>query len=188
MYKTNSMLDNLPTFPHAFTKEQQDAKIRRMCDDNYMRFVGWDQGGYMGTCAKQYFSKDTIDMISKKVTELTMGVDKENRPIIVPDEQICNVMSQVFISNKPKIGDIYTVFIIPDSAPRNDVQLMIDRTIEIITNNIKTTLGMDQWNQSLSIWDTVLGDFNRQGIQQTPRGFAKINRKHPKKMFFFENY
>ena len=35
-----------------------------------------------------------------------MGVDKHNRPIIVPDKTICNVMSTVYANYRPETGDV----------------------------------------------------------------------------------
>ena len=61
-------------------------------DSNFMRYVGYSENN---DCIKKFFSQETINLISRKVTELTMGVNPENRPIVVPDSTISNIMSNV---------------------------------------------------------------------------------------------
>ncbi len=146
------------------------------CQFNYMKHVGWAQTVIDEPCYNSLFTEDTIRNISKQITKLTLGVDKDNRPIVVPDETICSVMSNVYDSRQPEVGDIHTRYIIPKSGPVNQVQVMIDRTIEIITSQIKNEFGMRQWNESLSIWDTVLGDFNSAGLRRHSQ--IKIRRKN----------
>lgn len=180
------IIDDLPEFPHVVTQSQQGKKVQEATNDNYMRYIGYGAASVLEPCSQKCFSLDTINMIGKKVTELTMGI--ANRPIVVPQEQIANVLSQMFLTNRPKTGDIYTRYNIPDSAPRDDIQEIINKTIEFITNDIKVNLGMDKANEDLTIWDTVLGDFNRRNLQQVPKGFAKLKKKRPQTMFFFENY
>jgi hypothetical protein len=168
--------------------ENRNNYIRSVCDQNNLRFVGWSQNRLTTGCLDELFSCETVDTISRKVTELTMGVGENDRPIVVPDCTICSVMSDVYINQRPKTGDIYSRYIIPDSGLRNDVQQIIDKTIEIITSNIKNSLGMERNNSKLSIWTTVYGEGNPHGLQQTSHGSAKINHNRPMSMFFFSNY
>ena len=65
------------------------TKLNEICNLNKMRHVGYTESN---DCIKKYFSQPTVNMISKKCTELLMGVDPQNRRIIVPDDIICNVM------------------------------------------------------------------------------------------------
>lgn len=149
-----------------------------ICDDDKMRYVGWDYQLDYNTSYQYFFSPNTVRMISNKITQLLQGVDSKGRSIMVPDDKICHVMSQVYDSHSPKIGDIHTRFVIPDKEPRDDVQTMINRTIEIIVNDVKVNLGMIECNSKLSIWDaTLLGDFNRQGLRQYPP--IKLREKRP---------
>lgn len=153
------------------------------CDYNYLRYAGWSEDNY---CIKKYFSKDTVRLISKKVTELTKGVDPKNRSIIVPDENICKVMDGVFQGFRPAIGDIFTRYIIPNDEQTDLVQSMIDQTIEIITNHIRGNIGIDENNFKLSAWVQVYGDFNPHNLTQTPP--IKILGKRPATMQFNMNY
>jgi hypothetical protein len=158
-------------------------------DDNYTRFVGWSQslGCANGTDGlNEYYSPTTVKTISYKLTELLMGVDKDNRPIIVPDQTIINVMNEVENSFKPETGDIYTRYTIPSRQTTDMVQDMISQTIEIIYKDISNNLGMIENNNSLSIWTTVYGDFNAHGLRQHSQ--IKVRENRPQRMAFNMNY
>jgi len=177
-----------PFVPLDMNLVEQESIIRKYCDQNSMRFVGWNKNWRSTGCLNELFSCSTVNTISRKVTELTMGIGEDDRPIVVPTETICSVMSEVFISQRPKVGDIYSRYIIPDSGLRNDVQEIIQKTIEIIYSNIKNSLGMEKCNSKLTIWDSVLGEGNNRGLQAISRGDVKIRHKRPQSMFFFSNY
>lgn len=153
------------------------------CDLNYIRYVGWDEST---DCFRQLFSKETLKTISKKVTELTRGVDKLNRPIIVPDERICEVIDGVHRGYRPPTGDIYSRYNIPNDQQASMVQDIIDQTIEVITNHIRNEIGMEQENQKLSAWVQVYGDFNTHGLRQFPP--IKVKERRANVMQFNMNY
>jgi hypothetical protein len=151
-------------------------------DENFTRFVGWNET-YQSI--PQYFSQNTINTISKKVSELTRGVHPKNKIIIVPDEQIAQVMDTVFRYYRPQTGDIYSRYIIPNDA-RNDINYLVDQVIEIITNHIVNEYGMVEANNKLSAWVQVYGDFNTHNLTQTPP--IKTRGKRPAVMQFNMNY
>lgn len=153
------------------------------CDYNYLRYAGWSESN---ECIRSYFSKDTVALISKKVTELTKGLDKKNRSIIVPDQTICQVMDGVYRTYTPSIGDIYSRYIIPNNEQENRVQAMIDQTIEILVSNIRSEYGMTEWNQSLSAWVQVYGNFNPHNLRA--HDIIKVKGKRPSVMQFNMNY
>jgi hypothetical protein len=155
----------------------------QMCDFNYLRYVGWEQNN---ACFKKYFSEQTINIISRKVTELTMGVDPYNRKIIVPRERICEVMDGVYKNFRPSTADIYSRYNIPNDDQVDLVQSMIDQTIEIITDFIRNEIGIEENNKKLSAWIQLYGDFNIGGLRQTP--IIKIREKRPAVMQFNMNY
>lgn len=159
------------------------ACSEQTCDLNYKRHVGWDEGNF---CIREFFSPKTVAMISKKVTELTLGVDPKNRPIIVPNARICEVMSSIFWNFRPATGDIFTRYIVPNNEQDNMVQTMIDQTIEVITSHIRNELGIVEENQKLSAWVQVLGDFNTHNLRQFPP--IKTREKRPSPMLFNMNY
>lgn len=165
------------------TVQQSTNVCGELCNNNYYKYVGWQDSN---ESIKKYFSPDTVKLISRKVTELLQGVDPKNRPIIVPNKSICNIMSSVFDNFRPQTGDIYSRYIIPSQKQQNCVQNMIDQVIEIIVTEVKTELGFQQCNAKLTAWVQVYGNFNKWGLQQTPK--IKTQEKRPNPMEFNMNY
>ena len=138
-------------------------------------------------CLRQFFSQNTIDIISYKVTELLMGVDPQNRKIIVPNQTILNIMDSVYTNFRPQTGDIFTRFTMPTGFNSDDyINNMIDQTIEIIYSEVKNNLEIEENNKKLSVWTTVLGNFNDNGLRSFPP--IKILNKHPAHMQINMNY
>lgn len=154
-----------------------------LADFNYLRHVGWSENNQS---FRDYFSEKTINIISKKVSELTKGVDPLNRTIIVPKKRIAEVMDGVYNNFRPSTGDIYSRYIIPNDDQYNMVQSMIDQTIGIITDYITSELGMIQANEKLSAWVQVYGDFNPHNLTQTPP--IKTRQRRPATMQYHMNY
>ena len=153
---------------------------KEICDSNFMKYVGWEQSN---DCIKEYFSPSNINFISNKITELTMGID----PIKVPDKNICSVMSSVQDSFRPATGDIHTRYIVPSGmSPQSYVEQMINQVIQIISSEIRTSLGMEEYNKTLTVWTTLLGDFNEKGLRS--HAPIKILEKRPNPMEFNMNY
>jgi hypothetical protein len=160
-------------------------------DENFTRFVGWSETDPFSDTVlsgtQRFFSQDTVNIISAKVTELTMGVHERNIPIKVTDNVISHVMSNVYSNFRPPTGDIHSRYIIPTKeGPYSYIQEMIDRTIEIIVSDLKNSFGMRYNNESLSIWTTVYGDFNAHKLRQ--HAPIKVVNKRPDPMQFFQNY
>jgi len=152
-----------------------------VCDFNYIRYVGWQEPSPE---IKGYFSQDTINKISKAVSQLTRGVDKKGRTILVPDSTICKIMDSVYQNYQPPVGDIHSRYIIP--AKQNMVRSMVDQCVEIIVSGIRLQTEMQDANSKLSAWVQVMGDFNPHGLRQFPP--IKTLEKRPATMQFFENY
>ena len=154
-----------------------------ICDDNYIKHVGY----FPNNCIKEYFNAKTVKLISNKITQLTLGVDENNRPIIVPNKTICKIMNDIYNTYKPPTGDIYSRYNVSSGiTSENYVQNMIDQVIEIIVSDIKNNLEMEENNRKLSIWTTVYGDFNEHQLRQHPP--IKIRNKRPASMQFNMNY
>jgi hypothetical protein len=154
-----------------------------LCDSNKMRYVGWEGNEQID----KYFSLDTRKTISRKVTELTMGVDPNNKPIVVPDSTICNVLSQIYDAFRPATGDIYSRYIVPaGTGCASYTEDMIQQTIEILVEDIRTNIGMEENNKKLTVWTSVYGDFNAHGLRQHPP--IKTLHKRPNPMEFHMRY
>jgi hypothetical protein len=155
------------------------------CNDNFTRYVGYSYGNDDG-CIQKFYSQETVEIISHKVSELLQGVHPEGKKLIVPNKIICGMMSAVQDTYRPPTGDIYSRYIIPSGKGASDyVQDMIDQVIEIIVTQAKTHYEMDECNRKLTVWNTVLGDFNPVGLQS--HSFIKINEKKAP-MLFNMNY
>ena len=153
-----------------------------ICNDQFIKHVGYIDN----ICIQNLYSKGNINKISCKITELLMGVNKDNRPIVVPDKTICSVMSAVYENFRPETGDIYTRYNIPKAREPDFIQRMIDQVINIITTDVKVNLGIDECNRNLSIWTTVLGDFNLHNLRSHSK--IKLRERRPQPMAFQMNY
>jgi hypothetical protein len=155
------------------------------CDDNFIRHVGWKESN---ECIKSYFSNHTVKNISFKISQLLQGVDHQGRKIVVPDKTICSVMSEIYNSYRPPTGDIHTRYVVPTGEPDNYIQSMIDQVIEVITNDVKNNLGMEECNKNLSIWSTLYGDFNNSGLKQHAKIKVREKNTNHRGMVSFMNY
>lgn len=164
--------------------EKQKIENGRVMDENFYRYVGWSVS--QGELDKRFFSEQTVRDISNKLQELLKCLRKDGRPIIVADRVIAHMMSEVFYKNRPQLGDGYFMYNIPAAEPRNDYETMKDMVVEMIFNNIKTEYEMDENNRKLTIWTSVLGDFNKHGLRQYTN--LKINEKNINKVRFNMNY
>ena len=107
--------------------------------------------------------------------------------MIYPDHRISQIMGSVYSGySRPNIGTIYTKDVIPNSEMRDDSSFIINQTISIIVNAIKNDIGMEEANKKLSIWDSVLGDFNEKGLRG--HDIIKIKKNRPQPMMFNMNY
>lgn len=156
-------------------------------DTNFYAHPGWDYTSQDSTVLSYLFSEDTINTISKQISEALRGVDPMGRKIIVPNDKIANVLSSVYrFGTRTDIGDIYTHDTIPDSQGRNDVRNFINQTINIVVSAIKDEIEIIENNKKLTVWNTVLGDFNQSGLRQFPP--IKLRQRHPQYMAFNMNY
>lgn len=170
-----SMIDDIILESNNFTTIASDLTTRHVGFSDFSK--GYDE----------YFSVETIRLISTKVTELTRGVDPRNRPIVVPDKLITNIMNSIYESYRPRTGDIYSRYNIPSGFYTNSYVVdMVNQVIEVIVSDISNNLGAEQQNHTLSVWTTVLGDFNDKGLRQYST--LKIRNKRPSPFQFFSNY
>ena len=155
-------------------------------DSNYYAYVGWGETSGNKEDYESLWQTARLLQIQRKITELLAGVDPQGRPIIVPLKTIGSVLSEVYNSNDPKVGDIYSRYIIDVEPNRNDVRDIIDRTIQIIVSQVRTDLEVSENNQKLSIWSTLYGDFNKEGLRAHPP--IKIRKNGPPRFQFHMRY
>jgi hypothetical protein len=131
-------------------------------DNHYLSNVGWDTISQDNTGYKLFFSQENMNRISK---EITRQLTEAGCPMLVTDRVIGGVMSDILRKHTPVVGDIYTIYNITQNQPRNDVSNLNDRVINVIVSTIINEEDARKWNESLNVWDTVYGDFNRKGLR-----------------------
>lgn len=149
--------------------------------NNNLNIVGYREDNF----TRSLFSQYNLDCISKQITQYLKGVDEDGKDIVVSNNIISNVLSSIYNSYYPQYGDMYSRFIIPYDY-NGDFKDIIDRTISVIVQQVRDNILIEQQNKKLTVWTTVLGDFNNQGL----RSYApiKLNERRNTKLLFNMNY
>lgn len=125
--------------------------------------------------------------MSETITRALDGVDPQGRKIVIDHERIAQVLSNVYrFGTRTNIGDIHSRFIVPPSELRCDLRSIVNQALNIIITQIRNQIEMETHNKSLTVWTTLLGDFNEHGLRA--HAPLKIKRKHPQYMAFNMNY
>lgn len=149
--------------------------------------VGWDITRAGNEKIAFLFSQTNIDYLSRTITEALQGVDPQGRSILIPDDKICNVLNSVYrFGTRPNVGDIHSRYIVPGIQTRNDLRDINNQTIGIIVSYIKNEVEMTENNKTLTVWNSLYGDFNSQGLRAFPP--IKLRKRHPQYMAFNMNY
>jgi hypothetical protein len=156
-------------------------------ENAYQAYVGWQNTSSNDCEIETLYSPENIRAISDAITQALDGVDPTGKKIVVCPDKIVNVLSNMYRnSTRPNIGDIHSRFIIPQSQPRCDMRSIMNQTINVIVRSIRDEIETIENNKQLSIWSTVYGDFNKEGIRAHPP--IKIRRRHPQYMAFHMKY
>jgi hypothetical protein len=139
-------------------------------DAHYLANIGWEKINETNTGYRMFFSKENMDRISCMITQQLARADLY---MVVTPRVIGGIMSDILRNHTPEIGDMYTQYTIPSQRPRNDLANLNERVVNVIVNTIVNEEDARKWNESLNIWDTVYGDFNRRGL----RAHAVIRKK-----------
>ena len=147
-------------------------------DDNYYKHFGWEQNVISQTVYQSLWSVENLETMQRVIMNLLDGVREDGRRILVPIKNIAGVLSTVYSADIPSVGSINSRYIQdePENA-RDDRRRVIDKTIEIIVSQLKTEILMEQDNQKLTIFDSILGDFNQRGLRA--HAPIKIKKRHP---------
>lgn len=147
---------------------------------NYGRYVGVEQTSIYD----KYYNNNTIRSIQEYLAEKLRPYEKQKRRVVIDKEIIISVMQNIISARIPDVGDIYTHYIIPNE--KNDFMDIVNRTIQILYSDIKNEMEMEQNNAKLSVWSTLYGDFNKQGLRA--HAPVKIRNNKPQSMLFNMNY
>jgi len=165
--------------------DDNGRRCDRDCDQQPQ--VGWDITAEDNNKIAFLFGQKNIDYLSSAITEALDGLDPQGRRIIIPDDKICNVLNSVYRNGtRANIGDIYSRYIIPPIQDRNDLREMNNQTISIVVSYIRNEIEMTANNKTLTVWNTLYGDFNPQGLRAHSE--IKLRKRHPQYMAFNMNY
>ena len=165
-------------------KERANPYIGSQYDDNENRYVLYDSSKNWFT--KYIFSDENLQAIQNTLYDLLKCLRADGRPLIVRKETIAMVLSQIQDKFNPQLGDMYTIYNITAEKARNDILTLNQQTTEFIYNQLKTEYEMEVNNSKLTIWTTLLGDFNEHGLRS--HAPIKVNNKPINKMRFNMNY
>lgn len=152
-----------------------------MTDTNFLgngQYVGYLQNVQNNNNYRFMMDDTRLHILQQKITEILEGVEPDGRSIVVPLDTIRSVVYQCYQAYIPNIGNIYTTFIQEnETLKRNDVRDIYDQAVNIITSYIKAYYMHESNARKLTIWDSVLGSFNKQGIRAHQP--IKVNNRRP---------
>lgn len=162
-----------------------DREYNRSIDSNN-QFIGWEQQVSWNPYLNKLFSKETIKTIQQKVSEYLEGLDDQGRKIVPTDRVVENALYGVFNNNRPQTGDIYGKYTVVNDNSRDDYSYVVDQTISLLVRGIRDEIEMRQNNSKLTIWTTLMGDFNEHGLRQYAP--IKVKNKRPDTFLFHMRY
>jgi hypothetical protein len=150
------------------------------------QYVGWFTVADWNPLVQRLFTKTTVKVIQQKTSDYLMGVEPNGKKIVPTERVVIAALYGIFKNFHPTTGDIYGKYTVVDQTHRDDYAYIVDQTISLLVQGIRDDIGMAEQNQKLTIWTTVLGDFNEHGLRQYPP--IKINNKRPDPMLFHMRY
>lgn len=148
-----------------------------------MRYVGYDQDYNRNA---YIFTDENVEYIQKTVSRLLRGVDPQGREIVIARDVVIKSMDNIAQGYIPIVGDIYSRYNVVDETNRNDIKAIVEQTINFIASAVKTDIEVQEANSKLTIWTTVLGDFNEHGLRR--HSIIKTRERRPDPMMFNMNY
>lgn len=180
MTQNTSLSDSLDLINGLNTDRKYDQSI----DSN--QYVGWDTQVSWNTFLMKLFSKQTVKIIQQKTSEYLLGVDEQGRKIVPSERIVESALLGVYNNYRPNTGDIYGKYTVVNDNSRDDYSYIVDQVISLLVRNIRNDLEMQNNNSKLTIWTTLLGDFNEHGLRQFPP--IKVRNKRPDPMLFHMRY
>jgi hypothetical protein len=156
-------------------------------DMGYQSYVGWKNTSSNTPGLEFLYSVENLTNLQQIIKTSLRGLHPEGKDIIVPIENIMNVVSNIFENaNRTDIGCIYSRDIVAPKTPRNDVKTINEQSIQAICNMLRSQFETEANNKKLTVWNTVYGDFNKEGLRAHPP--IKLRNRHPQYMAFNMKY
>jgi len=188
----NNLIDRGLTYntslPDSLELINSNVNIEKRYDRrvDFNQFVGWDQQASWNILLDKLFSEYTIKLIQNKTAYYLDGVDKKGRRIMPSENVVETALLGIFKDYRPRTGDIYGKYSVVNPNDRDDYNYIVDMTISFLVREIRNDIEMSQNNEKLTIWTTLLGDFNEHGLRQYPP--IKLRNKRPDPMLFHMRY
>lgn len=156
-------------------------------NNSYMAYVGWDYTSGSEKDLEYLFSEANLVTLRDQIAESLVGVDPQGRKIHVALDKIASVLGNVYQNTtRQRIGDIHSRYIVPQDQARCDIREINNTTANIVVRAIRDEYETIENNKKLSVWSTLYGDFNKEGLRS--HAPLKIRRRHPQYMAFNMNY
>ena len=188
----NNLIDRGLTYntslPDSLELINSNVNIEKRYDRrvDFNQFVGWDQQASWNILLDKLFSEYTIKLIQNKTAYYLDGVDKKGRRIMPSENVVETALLGIFKDYRPRTGDIYGKYSVVNPNDRDDYKYIVDMTISLLVREIRNDIERSQNNEKLTIWTTLLGDFNEHGLRQYPP--IKLRNKRPDPMLFHMRY
>lgn len=161
-----------------------DCKPRKQIQSyDTLRYTGYEHDYNINALI---FTEENVERIQREVSRLLRGVDTQGREIRVTKDVVVKALDNITQGYIPEVGDIYGRYSIVDENRRSDVSAIVNMTINFIASAVKTDLEVQEANHKLTVWTTVLGDFNEHGLRR--HDIIKIRERRPDPMMFNMNY
>jgi len=133
----------------------------------YRSYKSTQHIGYSGyKWYEDLFSKTTLQKISKSIQQNVYK--KINCQVTAAECDIIKFLNYFLETETPEYGDIYRTNI----PPRDHIKYILDRTVSHLTSEVIAVVLSEENASNLSVWDTVLGTFNRYGLM--PHSTLKV--------------
>jgi hypothetical protein len=134
-----------------------------------------------------FYTQENIRDLSNTISKALTGVHPEGKKIVVNNDVIVGILqSQIDRYRYPRVGDMYSKYQVMFSDPVDPFVDINCRVVEYITNQIRNEFEMVENNKKLTIWDTLLGDFNDKGLRS--HSTIKLRERRPDSFQFHMRY
>ncbi len=143
------------------------------------KYINWDTLSRTPEL-KFLYSKDTCQWCQEQIRLALKEMYPERPSVLVTEPVIQGLLFSVFEDHKQnfrRVGDIYTRYIQPIELQRNDVQEILEKVVRTAVNQIRTEWQTIENNQKLTVWNTLYGEHNPEGLRAHPT--IKINHRRP---------
>lgn len=123
------------------------------------------------------FSVDNLLKLSYEITRRLRDLVPEG--LIVPIETISNVLKALYDAYRPQMGNPMTMYHVASDDVCSNLNM---QTINLITQQVRDEINAEQHAKKLTIWTTVLGDYNEHGLRA--HSSIKLKQRRPTPMLF----